>query len=244
VHAIERIANGDNFIYDLRIEDGNGRVCEQWEGLHLRAVSEIETKEAWPLPLLVPYLERKVGQILLHCEIKIALINSPKEHQKDAIGISIREMFGADAMLTHRPDGKPEITSASITDPHVSISHTADITLLFSASKNTGCDVEKITRRDSACWKKLLGPEDFALAKLLSGESKIPFDDAATQIWTLKESLRKAGACFGQPLSLNSYSADSWASFSAGKFIATTFRTHIQDSDSGFAFGFVLQGKS
>jgi enediyne polyketide synthase len=244
VHAIERIANGDNFIYDLRIEDGNGRVCEQWEGLHLRAVSEIETKEAWPLPLLVPYLERKVGQILLHCEIKIALINSPKEHQKDAIGISIREMFGADAMLTHRPDGKPEITSASITDPHVSISHTADITLLFSASKNTGCDVEKITRRDSACWKKLLGPEDFALARLLSGESKIPFDDAATQIWTLKEILRKAGACFGQPLSLNSYSADSWASFSAGKFIATTFRTHIQDSDSGFAFGFVLQGKS
>jgi enediyne polyketide synthase len=244
VHAIERIANGDNFIYDLRIEDGNGRLCEQWEGLHLRAVSEIETKAAWPLPLLVPYLERKVGQILPCCEIKIGLVSAPQESQKDAIGISIREMFGADAMLTHRPDGKSEITSAGIADPHVSLSHAADITLLFSANQNIGCDMERIVDRDSACWEKLLGAEDFALATLLSGQSKISFDDAATQIWTLKESLRKAGACFGQPLSLNSYSSDGWASFSAGKFIAATFRTHIQGADSGFAFGFVLQGKS
>lgn len=242
VHAIERIADGDNFVYDLNIEDGDGKVCEQWQGLHLRAVATIDTKAAWPLPLLVPYLERKVSQIMPHSGIKIGLVSAPKEQQKCAINCLIPEMFGANATLTHRTDGKPEITSAGITDPHLSISHAADITLLFSANQNIGCDVERIVRRDSACWEKLLGAEYFALATLLSSESKAPFDDAVTQIWTLKESLRKAGANFGQPLSLNSYSADGWASFSAGKFIAATFHTHIQGTDLGFAFGFVLQG--
>src|SRR5947199_6093784 len=60
VHAIERVRDGDNFTYDLWIRDAHGNTLEFWEGLHLRAVAAIESPRTWPLPLLVPYLERKL----------------------------------------------------------------------------------------------------------------------------------------------------------------------------------------
>jgi enediyne polyketide synthase len=240
VHAVERVSDGDNFVYDLRIEDANGRLCEQWEGLHLRAVAMIDARAGWPLPLLVPYLERRIGQLLPCCGIQIGLLDAKKEQLEDVISHSIREMFGSEAMLVHRPDGKPEIVGTQSSEPHISISHAGDISLLFSATQNAGCDLEKIVCRDSACWEQLLGVEEFALAELLAGESKGSFNDAATQVWTLKESLRKAGSSFGQSMSLSARSTDGWASFSARGFTAATFKTVIEGS--AFAFGFVLQG--
>ena len=241
VRAVERISDGDNFVYDLRIEDAEGKLCEHWEGLHLRAVALIDDKAPWPLPLLVPYLERKAAQALTGSGIKIDLVCAPKEQQETVISISIRDLFGADAMLAHRPDGKPEIMGASRAHPYISISHTDDITLLVSADQNAGCDLEKIVGRDAKCWEQLLGVEDFALAMLLADEAKASLEIAATQVWTLKESLRKAGAGFGQPMALKSCSPDGWASFSSGRFTAATFHTKIKDAPTAFAFGFVLQ---
>src|SRR5882672_7053213 len=163
-----------------------------------------------------------------------------KEWEK-AIGDLIRELFGKDAVLGHRPDGKPEFTSAREASSGISISHAGDITLLFSANQSVGCDLEKIVGRDSACWEKLLGAEDFMLAKLLANKSQTGFDIAATQVWSLKESQRKVGAAFGQPMSLISRSSDGWTTFSTGAFTATTFCTNIADANAAFAFGFILR---
>jgi enediyne polyketide synthase len=240
VHAIELSADGDNFIYDVRIEDAEGRLCEKWEGLHLRAVAVTDEQAAWPMALLVPYLERELAKITLHSGIRIGLVRTQKENQKYAIRHSIQEIFGADSKLVHRPDGKPEITGSCNSHPHISLSHAGDITLLLSTNKNAGCDLEKIVSRDSGCWENLLGKEDFALATLLASESKTSFDIAATQVWTLKESLRKAGGAFEQPISFKSCSIDGWNLFSAGGFNAATFHTNIKDTHSAFAFGFVL----
>jgi enediyne polyketide synthase len=245
VHAVERDSNGDNFVYDVRIEDAKGWLCEEWEGLHLRAVAVTDEQTAWPTALLVPYLERKLAKIAQHGGIKIGLVNAPEENRKCAIHHFIQTVFGADSKLVHRPDGKPEIAGSRSSNPHISLSHSGDIVLLFSTNKNAGCDLEKIVPRTSA-WEELLGKEDFALAKLLTGESKTSFDTAATQVWTLKESLRKAGAGFEHPISFTYYSEDGWNHFSAGGFGAATFHANIEDTDSdtysAFAFGFVLQG--
>jgi enediyne polyketide synthase len=112
--------------------------------------------------------------------------------------------------------------------------------LLFAADRAAGCDLEKIVCRDPEAWERLLEAEGFALAKALAGASKTLLDDAATQVWSLKESLRKAGSSFSQPMCLSSWSPDGWASFSAGGFKATTFRTEIEEGKSAFAFGFVI----
>jgi phosphopantetheinyl transferase len=126
----------------------------------------------------------------------------------------------------------------------ISISHSCEITLLLSAHSGAGCDLERIICRDAADWEQLLGAEQFTLAQLLKDASGVSIHQAATQIWTLKESLRKAGASFTQPISFTSCSARKWASFLAGAFRCATFQVQVEEADGAVAFAFVVHDKS
>ena len=122
----------------------------------------------------------------------------------------------------------------------VSISHACEFTLLLSACSAAGCDLEKIVHRDPADWEQLLGAEHFTLAQQLAGASGAAIHQAATQIWALKESLRKAGGCFTQPVSFISCSAGNWASFSAGAFKGATVQAQVEAAGAAVAFAFVI----
>ena len=239
VHATERSCDGDSLVYDLRIENADGKTCEQWEGLHLRAVSAIEAHTPWLLALLAPYLERTARQTLARQDLKIGLARGPSERHAETNLNLLREMHGPHAALVHRPDGKPEVMGMP-GPASISISHSCDITLLFSACSPAGCDLERIVHRDSADWEQLLGAECFSLAQQLAGESGASIHQAATQIWALKESLRKAGACFTQPVSFTSSSAGNWATFSAGAFKGTTVQANVEGARDALAFAFVI----
>ena len=243
VHATERSCDGDNLVYDLRIENADGKICEQWEGLHLRAVSPIEARAPWPLPLLAPYLERIVRQILGRADIKVGLARGSVERHAETNIKLIREMHGPGAALVHRPDGKPEVTGAS-GPAFISISHSCEFTLLLSAGSSVGCDLEKIAQRETTDWEQLLGAEHFTLAQKFASSSGASIHQAATQIWALKESLRKAGACFTQPASFTSCSAGNWASFSAGAFKGATVQAKIEEPGGAMAFAVVIHDKS
>ena len=242
VHSKERSCDGDNLVYDLRIENPDGEICEQWEGLHLRAVSAIETHTPWPLALLAPYLERSIRQILERADIKVGLGRGSTNMRTQTNHNLLREMHGPDAELIHRPDGKPEVTG--VPGPlSVSISHSCEFTLLLSASSAIGCDLEKIVHRDTADWEQLLGAEHYTLAQQLASASGVAIHQAATQIWALKESLRKAGGCFTQPVSFISCSAGNWASFSAGAFQGATVQAQVEEAGAALAFAFVIHDK-
>ncbi len=242
VHSKERSSDGDNLVYDLRIENPDGEICEQWEGLHLRAVSAIETHTPWPLALLAPYLERSIRQILERADIKVGLGRGSTNMRTQTNHNLLREMHGPDAELIHRPDGKPEVTG--VPGPlSVSISHSCEFTLLLSASSAIGCDLEKIVHRDTADWEQLLGAEHYTLAQQLASASGVAIHQAATQIWALKESLRKAGGCFTQPVSFISCSAGNWASFSAGAFQGATVQAQVEEAGAALAFAFVIHDK-
>ena len=242
VHAVERSCDGDNLVYDLRIENADGEICEQWEGLHLRAVSPIETHTPWPLALLAPYLERSVRQTLLRADLKVGLGRGSKDVRAQTNDFLLREMHGPDAALSHRPDGKPEVTG--VPGPaSVSISHSCKFTLLLSACSAAGCDLEKIVHRDPADWEQLLGAELFTLAQQLASASGAFIHQAAAQIWALKESLRKAGGCITQPVSFISCSAGNWARFSAGSFKVATVQAQVDEASATMAFAFVIHDK-
>jgi enediyne polyketide synthase len=240
VLATERACDGDNFVYDLRIEDAEGRLCEEWDGLHLRAVAPIEIAMPWPPALLAPYIERRVRQILAQGKARVRLASAQRQDLL-TVDALVREMFGPDAMIIHRPDGKPEIQGQTGPHPYiyVSFSHSGEATLLFAAERMAGCDLQEVSHRDSQVWEQLLGPEESALARRLAGVSHGVFDNAATQVWALKESLRKAGCSFSPPMCFCSSSPDGWASFSAGRFNGVTFCTQIAGAAT-FAFGFVI----
>lgn len=237
VHAIERLRDGDDFIYDLEIYDSAGRPCESWHGLHLRAVAPIQPPDAWPLALLVPYLERNLDQFIPAAALKV-MFDFVGENGS-CMDEAVRRINGPVARVTHRPDGKPELAGNS--KSQISFSHAGPLTLIFSGNSSLGCDVEQIASREPAMWEKLLGQESFVLAKHIAETSGLAPDTAATHIWTLKESLRKSGANVLQPANLESVTAENWIVFSAGAFAAATFHTHIREVDAAFAFGFVVR---
>jgi enediyne polyketide synthase len=241
VHAVERASDGDCFVYDVRMEDASGKVCEQWEALHLRAVAPIEAKGPWPLALLVPFLERRTREIFGNPEIQIGLVSTVQKQKEGAARKLVSEILGPESTLGHRPDGKPEVSRSRGGAAEVSFSHSSGLTLLLAADTSAGCDLEEVICRDLSCWGQMLGAERFALAKLLASESKGNIEACATQVWTLQESLRKAGAGFEQPISFVSCSADGWALFRAGEFRAASWQTNIGNSATAFAFGFVLK---
>ena len=238
VQAIERLRDGDNFLYDLRIQDGQGRDCEYWQGLHLRAVAPTQTPTSWPLPLLTPYLERKVGELAPFNSLKAMLGRTATDEEQMAR--MVRQMIGPQAELTHRPDGKPEIPGSP--EIHVSISHSECITLMVCAACSVGCDLEPIRDRNLDDWEQLLSREGVALAGVLAERSGTSTSVAATQVWTLKESLKKVGASFDQSLRLESVHSDNWTTLSGGRFAAVTFRTRIAEPETAeYAFGFVIE---
>ncbi|HEY6968103.1 MAG TPA: SDR family NAD(P)-dependent oxidoreductase [Candidatus Angelobacter sp.] len=236
VHAIERLHDDNNFIYDLTMKDADGRDCEHWQGLHLRAVAPIPALQSWPTGLIAPYLERKLAELLPWSEWKIALTRDP-----DYVHAALTHIIGPGAKLKHRPDGQPEI--AGYSNFRVSLSHSGDLTLMALANDPVGCDMEPVIGREPAMWNGLLGQEHFSLAELLVEKSKLSPAVAATHIWTLKESLRKSGANLDRCPDLESARADGWLLFSDAQFAAATWHVRIQGADSEFCFGFVVRKK-
>jgi len=232
VRATERSRDGDDFIYDLTVQNECGQICERWEGLHLRAVGS--SRSAGPLPpaLLGPYIERKLGELLPSIQLRVMLVR-----EEDAAA-TIEQMLGPGAKLTHRLDGKPEVTGC-LDSLAVSVSYCSGLTLTLCGKHRVGCDIEPISRRKNHCWKELLG-ENYALATLMAEKSRTSFDTAATQAWTLKESLRKASAS-DQPLRLQAVFPDDWSTLSGSGVTASSFHTRPAGINDEIAFGFVVR---
>jgi enediyne polyketide synthase len=230
--AIERLRDGNDFIYDVMICDERGQICERWEGLHLHAVAPSRLTRPLASPLLGPYLERMLGEINPAMQLRVMLVN------RDAGTCTLQQMLGPEAKLTHRADGKPEISGCPDW-PHISFSHCCGLSLIVGAKHQVGCDLERVAGRESDEWKQLLG-ENFAMAVLIAEKSKTSLDTAATQVWTLKESLRKAGASFDQALRVQTISPDGRITLSAAGITAALFRVRLAEKNSEFALGFVV----
>jgi enediyne polyketide synthase len=228
VTAEEREHNGDDFIYDIKVKDSNGRICERWKGLRLHAVAPIETQSPWPAALLAPYLERRLGEILPSTDVRISL-NEVSGNQDSTYSC-------------HRPDGKPE--EQAHPEMQVSRSHCGSLILTARSQQAIGCDMEQCADRDEASWAGLLGEQWLSVAQMIVSGSDIPMDQSATQVWALKESLRKCGAAFDQYLQLNTRTTDGWTILSSGELLGAIFRTSIQGFEEEFAFAFVTRQAS
>jgi enediyne polyketide synthase len=104
--------------------------------------------------------------------------------------------------------------------------------------------MEQCTDRGEALWTGLLGEQWLSVARMIATETNSPLQGAATQIWTLKESLRKCGAAFDQHLQISTQTADGWTILSSGKLLGATFRASIQGFEDKVAFAFVTRQPS
>src|SRR5205823_11930133 len=72
VRAWERSREGNTFIYDLEVAGADGCIRESVEGLRLQMVGEALPREAWAAPLLGPYVERCLWDLVPGSTVTVA----------------------------------------------------------------------------------------------------------------------------------------------------------------------------
>jgi enediyne polyketide synthase len=214
VRARERSQDGDLLIYDLEILDEANRVRERWEGLRLRAVEGTESEGPFAAPLLGPYFERRLRDLLPGARLSVA--TGAESVPSDA---TILRALGRTRTIVRRPDGKPEIVGSK--EIEASVSRTRSLTMAVVGPGPLGCDVEAVESRPTSVWRDLLGPR-YPLASTVAKDQNEDEATAATRVWTASECLTKAGRPAEAPLSLISRSGDGWVLFASGSLVTAT----------------------
>ncbi len=248
--AVERSRDGDTYVYDVAVRDADGTVVERWEGLTLHAVRKTDGSGPWVAPLLGPYLERTLEDVL---GTRIAVTVEPHgdapagsvDERRAFTATAASRTLGAPVTVRHRPDGRPEIDGGRC----VSAAHGLGITLGAVADTEVACDVEAVCMRPEAEWEGLLG-EHAAVAELVAKETGEAPDTAATRVWSAVECLRKAGIAAGAPLTVLPRRKDAWVVFAAGDLRIATFVTGLLNALEPAVFAFLtheeprLEGRS
>ncbi|MDM8563934.1 polyketide synthase dehydratase domain-containing protein, partial [Candidatus Marithioploca araucensis] len=206
VSAKERWHEGDLFCYDLTVRGQNGELRETWEGLRLRKVSPITWQDGWIEPLLAPYIERRIQELLPNVSLRVAMHHEVTEQRRTRTEKALKKCLGVKTELVWRQDGKPEVPNSGM---NVSAAHAGDLTLAVASSMSIACDLEPVIKRDDQVWTDLLGIHRDLVA-VISKEANEDSDRAATRIWTARECLKKVGALLETPLTLKSHEADGW----------------------------------
>jgi enediyne polyketide synthase len=232
VYARERSCSNNTFVYDLQIEDAGGELIERWDGLRLRAINNAQHQGPWATPLLGPYIERRIEELLPGSSLSVVLTESSegvkRRLQSDR---ALRSILGRDVKLSRRPDGKPETNGKQA----VSAAHANNLTLAVACSKPVGCDIEQVATRSASVWRNLLGQHRTQLAKVISQNAKENYSVSATRVWTAFECLKKAEAGFDSPLVFVASEADGWVLLDSGRLRLATYTTQIHGQAGEFA---------
>jgi len=222
--AQERWRRGEEFCYDLELHDQYGHLRERWEGLRLRALAPVEPRDAWPPALLAPYLERRLGELLPGACLQVGLETGPERRRRR--DNALLRLLGAEAILLHRPDGKPELVGGL---QAVSFAHAGALTLAVTGAGPLACDLEAVQSRAPEVWRDLVGEPHYALALQIMQALGEDEDMAATWVWSARECLKKAGMLPGTPLTLLDRSDDGWVLLRAGRSVVATYIAKLQE---------------
>src|SRR5439155_6949605 len=125
-----------------------------WQGLTLRAVRKKDGSGPWVPAMLSGYLERSLERVLGGNRAVVVEPDPEPGAQADRQAqteLAAGRALGGPVTVRHRPDGKPEVDSASI-----SASHGAGVSLVVAGAGRLACDVETVANRSADDWAGLL----------------------------------------------------------------------------------------
>jgi enediyne polyketide synthase len=141
VSAIEREAAHGIYVFDIVVQDRQGRSLQRWSRATFRAAGDLDiapTLAAEP-GMAAPYIERLAREAFADDSIKVALIadrESPREARRRAALVAL----GVHERLDRRADGKLIRRDGT---GFVSLAHCNGLTIAVSAQENIGCDLEQ-----------------------------------------------------------------------------------------------------
>jgi enediyne polyketide synthase len=219
VRAKERLRDGNNFVYDVEVTDAHGEVIERWDGLRLRAVEVMASRETWPDALLGPYLERRLEELAdAGVTVKVALERGLREERPASSDAVIEQALGKAARIWRRPDGKPVFGGHE----DISAAHANDFTLAVAGVDGAACDLQAVVARTAAVWRDLLGEDKFRIAERIAREQVESVDAASTRLWTAMECMKKIGQPQQSPLVVESNTEDGWTLLRSGSIMIST----------------------
>lgn len=224
IRAVERRRDGDTFTYDMQMQSESGQIIEQWTGLRLVVLEAIRRSIGWNAALLGNYIERRAGELLGGEPVSVVLEEVPLLDRAARSEHAIQSAAGSLTPLSHRIDGKPELTNGRC----VAAAHAGPLTFAVAADRRTGCDIEPVSKRDDTSWRALLGDSGMALCGLIAGEKCECRDAAATRIWAALECAKKAGLPAGGPLLLDTATPDGWVLLRAGHARIATYVAQLR----------------
>jgi enediyne polyketide synthase len=198
----------------------------------------------WIEPLLGPYLERRLAELVPGTCASVAVGCDSGSGIADC-GFSrarsdrtIAAALGYPAMIHRRPDGKP----VAVCDEAVSVAHAGRLTLsIVSARGVVACDAEPVAHRSAREWRDLLGTERDALAGFLTKQSSAEeFDVTATRLWCADECLKKAGLSRQTPLVFRATTPDHWVMLAAGTATIATWVGAMRGQPGPLAIGLLV----
>ncbi|NUW42785.1 type I polyketide synthase [Nonomuraea rhodomycinica] len=220
----------DDQCWDIEVTDRDGRVVETWQGFRTQLVSKYEVPREWVPVLLGSYLEHVLIEQELAGRVVLDVDGEGLERRQASL-LAVRRLFGAEAELAWRPDGRPEVLGAGTAPASraagvtVSVAHAAGVTM---ATTTAGCDLETVTPRSEEAWTSLLGADRLALAATVAEETGEDADTAATRIWTAAECLVKAGMPVDTAVTFDSAREGGWVGLVAGGRRILTLSTRLR----------------
>jgi enediyne polyketide synthase len=240
VYGRERQRDGERFIYDVEVIGVNGHVLERWEGLQLQVLQHRDTQAPWVAPLLGPYIERRMRELVPGSDIAVVVDQDASIERRVRSDRAIQQAIGANEPIWRRPDGKPE----KIGNHNVSVAHAVDLTLAIASSEAASCDIELVVARPAEMWQELLGLEGFQLAQAITSKINEDVNLSATRIWTANECLKKMGIISNSTITLKSIEKDNWILFSIQSTSISTYMTRSLNSQLSLAIAFSHQVNS
>lgn len=233
--AQERWHKDEIFCYDLELRDLDGNLREQWQGLRLRKVADIQPSR-WPAIALAPYIERKLQALYPDIELQLVLQQDEDTLPRLRSDQALKRLLKDQLRIHRRSDGKPEV----IGKHPVSTAHAHDLTLAISGKDTVACDLEPLTTRTPETWCDLLAGH-FALATLIAHETQDSFDTAALRVWGGIECLKKAASLTTSPLVLEKIESDGWVILRAGELTITSYIANLQEKPQPYCLSLLIK---
>lgn len=230
VFATEIADLGAELVYDMVIFNQDGKIVEHWRGLKLRTMGTPASLKLTALPLMAPYIERKIADELPQADLRVSIFpfhdrwnkrQNPKAHNQ-------------------RPDGKPDV---SIDTRFRSSSYCNGWKCVIDSAQSAGCDLQNVLQKTETDWHTLLGETGMAQAKFIQKTFFEPLNVAATRVWSLREALIKAGLRPDAPLVFDPSSSSNWIRLHSGETILVSCATDPQknrDDTSRFCLAVAL----